>query len=305
MPTKSYASRSAITLSEVEDVITRSGGQAYAREFAPSLLNKIQVLEARGTYGSLLDPIRTAANQADLRGRVLEVNLACQFESAGIHPEVAVKQARTGDIDFGFAIGRYQVFLETKLLREDDATRAHVAAQLKKSSTFRIARRDDTQDIFRLQRDLIQKAATKKFSPKPKEGWINLVGVDVSEIQLGTVDVGDCVLAVAGNPGLSQFDDFYRRSNVIGVFERPNAASMTKEQREWDSALSALTASSPHPRDYIHGAVFLFRSHKETAALVYELNSVVVWNKHLVDLSLAQELEPFIYEVIPRVRPDH
>jgi hypothetical protein len=150
-----------------------------------------------------------------------------------------------------------------------------------------------------------QKAATKKFSPKPKEGWINLVGVDVSEIQLGAVDVGDCVLAAGGNPALLQFDDFYRRSNVIGVFERPNASSMTKEQREWDSALSALIESSPHPRDYIHGAVFLFRTPKETAALVYELKSVVVWNKHLVDLNLAQELEPAICEVIPRVRANH
>jgi hypothetical protein len=298
-------SLSAIALTELEDIITNSGGASYAREFAPSLLNKIQVLEARGTYGPLLNPIRTAANQADLRGRLLEVNLACQFESAGIHPEVAVKQTGKGDIDFRFVVGRHEVFLETKLLREDDATRAHINAQLQKSNTFSVARSDDTQDIFRLQRDLIQKAATKKFSPAPKEGWINLVGVDVSEIQLGAVDVGDCVLAAGGNPALFQFDDFYRRSNVVGVFERANASSMTKEQIEWDSALSALTASSPHPRDYIHGAVFLFRSRKETAALVYELNSVVVWNKHLVDLSLAQELEPSIYEVIPRVRLDH
>jgi hypothetical protein len=77
------------------------------------------------------------------------------------------------------------------------------------------------------------------------------------------------------------------------------------QQIEWDRALSALTESSRHPRDYIHGAVFLFRSRKETAALVYELNSVVVWNNHLADLNLAQELEPAIYEVIPRVLVKH
>jgi len=301
MPRESSPSPSAITLSELEDIITKSSGHGYAREFAPSLLKKIRTLEARGTYGPLLSPIRTAANQADLRGRLLEVNLASQFESAGIHPEVAVKQDGNGDVDFRFDVGRYEVFLETKLLREDDATRAHINAQLQKSNTYSIARRDDTQDIFRLQRDLIQKAATTKFSPEPKEGWINLVGVDVSEIQLGAVDVGDCVLAAGGNPALFRFDDFYRRSNVLGVFERPTASSMTKEQSEWDSALSALIEPSPHPRDYIHGAVFLFRTPKETAALVYELNSVVVWNKHLADLNLAQDLEPAIYQVIPRV----
>jgi len=136
-------------------------------------------------------------------------------------------------------------------LREDDTTRAPPNAQFQKSSTFSIASRDDTQDIFRLQLDLIQKTATKKFNPEPKDIWINLVGVDVSEIQLEAVDVGDSVLAAIGNPALFQFDDFYRRSNVVGVFERPNASSMSKEQREWDSALSALTKSSHHPRDYV------------------------------------------------------
>src|SRR5271163_2386927 len=100
MPRKPPPKLSAMTLSGLEDVITRSGGQSYAREFAPALLTKIRVLEARGTYGHLLNPILTAANQADLRGRLLEVNLACQFERAGISPEVAVKQAGRGDIDF-------------------------------------------------------------------------------------------------------------------------------------------------------------------------------------------------------------
>jgi hypothetical protein len=291
----------AMTLSGLEDVITRSGGQSYAREFAPPLLSKIRVLEARGTYGPLLNPILTAANQADLRGRLLEVNLAWQFEIAGISPEVAVKQGGAGDIDFQFYVGRHQVFLETKLLREDDTTRMDINAQLQESNTFSVARSDDTQDIFRLQRDLIQKASTRKFSSHPKDCWVNLVGVDVSEIQLGAVDAGDCLLAAGGNPALLHFDNFYQRPNVVGVFERPNTSSMTKEQSEWDAALSALVASASHPRDYIHGAVFLFRSKKETAALVYDLKSLVVWNNHLVDRSLAQELEPAIHEVAPRV----
>jgi hypothetical protein len=73
----------------------------------------------------------------------------------------------------------------------------------------------------------------------------------------------------------------------------------------WDSAVSALTEASRQPRDYIHGAVFLFRSPKETAAPVYELNSVVVWNKHLVDLNMAKELEPAIYQVISRLPIKH
>lgn len=74
-------------------------------------------------------------------------------------------------------------------------------AQLAATNTYTIVRNSDLEDVFRLQRDLIEKANTKKFSTKPKSNWINLVGVDVSEIQLGTVDIFDCIIAAAGRYG--------------------------------------------------------------------------------------------------------
>jgi hypothetical protein len=307
---KAKPTSKSITLQELEQIITPCGGQAYAREYAAPLLTKIQVLEARGGYKALLEPIRTARDQADLRGRLLEVNLAYQFERAGVTPDIAAKQGGTGDIDFRFDVGQHEVFLECKLLQQDHTTTANMNAQLAATNTYTIARNSDVQDVFRLQRDLIEKANIKKFNTKVKSNWINLIAVDVSEIQLGTVDVFDCVLAAAGNSDVASLckdpvrASFYVRSSVLGVFEK-RSASMTPEQKKWTASVDRLVKSDVHPRDYIHGAVFLFRTPEDTAALVYDLRAVVVWNRAIMSRQLASEVGPTLYRIAPLQEPNH
>jgi hypothetical protein len=70
MPRESSPSRSAITLLELEDIITKSSGASHAREFAPSLLKKIRTLEARGTYGGE-DTIRALKHAKGARSRIV------------------------------------------------------------------------------------------------------------------------------------------------------------------------------------------------------------------------------------------
>jgi hypothetical protein len=47
-------------------------------------------------------------------------------------------------------------------------------------------------------------------------------------------------------------------------------------QERWIVGVHRVPAGRPHPRQYIHGALFLFREPKETAALSYDLTSVIV-----------------------------
>jgi hypothetical protein len=289
-----------MTLQELEQIITRCGGQEHARAFAAPLLARVRVLEARGTYAPLLEPIRTARDQADLRGRLLEVNLAHQFERAEVHPAIGAKQSGTGDIDFRFAAADYQIFLETKLLRQDIATTTRINSQLAASNVFGVARRDDTRDVARLQWDLVGKANLRKFDATPKANWINFVGIDVSELQLGTVDVGDCLLAAGGNSVVAAHCRDWIRPNVVGVFER--LPSMTPAQVTWAKELDRVVGSAVHPREYIHGAVFLFRRPKDTATLVYEVTTAIVWNPALVTRAMASDLEPIIHRIVPRPR---
>jgi integrase len=289
-----------ITLNELEQIITKSGGQSHARTYAKQLLAMVRVLETRGSYTGLLEPIRTARDQADLRGRLLELNLAYQFERAGVHPDVSAKQSGTGDIDFRFKVAGYEVYLETKLLRQSTSTSAKINSQLASSNAFGLGITDDTRDIARIHRDLIQKSNPRKFDAKPKANWVNLIGVDVSEVQLGMADLGDCLLAAGGNPIAAEYYHDAGRPNVVGFFER--LSSMTPGQAAWVSELDALVESPVHPREYIHGAVFLFRKPKDTAALVHELTAAVVWNAALVTHEMARDLEPVIHQIVPRLK---
>ena len=168
-----------MTLQELEQIVTQCGGEEHARTYVAALLTEVTMLEARDTYRALLEPIRTARDQGDLHGRLLEFNLAYQFERCGVHPGVGAKQSGTSDIDFQFAVADYDVFLETKLLRQDVATTKRINSQLAMSSTFGVARTNDTGDIARLQWDLIQKANPRKFDTTPKANWINLAGLGV------------------------------------------------------------------------------------------------------------------------------
>jgi hypothetical protein len=189
-----------------------------------------------------------------------------------------------------------------KLLGESAAIKQEIDRQLEHSDTYSIALNDDSDELVRLQRDLIKKATTRKFSPRPEPDWINLVAVDVSELQLGAIDVADCLLAAGGNPLAARFcDSSVLRSEVVGVFEVLPAARLTAAQSAWVAGVHDIPAGSPHPRDYIHGAMFLFRKPKERAALSYELRAKLVWNAGIISADLARVVSSELYEVIPLV----
>jgi hypothetical protein len=60
--------------------------------------------------------------------------------------------------------------------------------------------------------------------------------------------------------------------------------------------------NSPHPRSYIHGALFLFRSPSEKAALSYDLSAALVWNAGLIAEDVGKEVASAIHSVIPEAR---
>ena len=78
---------------------------------------------------------------------------------------------------------------------------------------------------------------------------------------------------------------------------------MAPAQIAWADEMNKLVGSGVHPREYIHGAVFMFRKPPDTAALVHKLTAVVVWNSGLVTRRMAKDLEPAIHEIVPRPKP--
>ena len=268
--------------------------------YADALLEKIDRVEASGRFAGLLSQFCTAREAGDFRGRVLEVNFAELFVRKGHDLIYGARQGMTGDIDFRWNVAGREMFIEMKLLGQHRNTKAEINRQLERTSLGAMHIDNDLPDVVRLQRDIIQKATTRKFHPNPSATALNIVAVDVSELQLGTVDIADCLLAAGGNAVVSRyFDAAYCREGIVGVFESiPDTAGT--EQNRWVAEVHKVSGGEPHPRQYIHAAMFLFRKPRETAALSYKLASVIVWNAALVRADVARAVELALHEVLPR-----
>jgi hypothetical protein len=274
---------------ELLAIIKAAGGGPNAFAYAEPLLMKINRLEATGRYQPLLVQLRSAREAGDFRGRVLEVNFAEAFVRSGIELNYGARQGMSGDIDFLWRVAPWKVFIELKLLGQDRATRDRINQQLENHGVSAVAVRDDTRDVARLELDILQKASTRKFNPNPETHWINLVVIDVAELQLGTIDMADCLLAVGGNPLAARHcHPTCLREYVIGVFEALEGHALTPGQQGWVTGVHQIPPNAAHPRTYLHGVLFLFREPKEHAALSYDLRSEIVWNPALITEDVAR-----------------
>jgi len=290
-----------MTEAELKAIIQAAGGGYWALDYAKEFLKKINRLEATDGYAPLFAQLQSAKEPGDFRGRVLEVNFADYFVEKGIELRYSAKQGMPGDVDFCWCVNGDQIFIEMKLLGQDQQTKEATAQQLEDTGFSSTLISDDTKDVARIQRDIVQKSSTKKFNPKPEQSWVNLVAVDVSELQLGTVDIGDCLLAAGGNELVKRdCHPAIQRPAVVGVFE-PADKTLTAEQADWVTCYHGVSdANTPHLRGYIHGALFLFRAPKERAALCYELSCVVVWNPALIDVARAKSVLEVFHQIVPR-----
>lgn len=291
-------------LNELIAIISAAGGGTNAVAYAHALLPKLKRIKNLPHGEKLLKQLKNARNAGDFRGRLLEVNFADLFLQSGHTLEYGAKQGRSGDIDFCWTANSRRIFFELKLLGESqskDKTMAGENAANAKNGNY--LERLDTNDIVRLQRDLMSKSSTRKFNSVPEADWINLVVIDVSELQIGTVDAGDCLLAAGGNPLVSRhFDETFTREDVVGVFEKPTSErAFSSAQLKWIEDVIRPPVGSPHPRDYIHGALFLFRVPAEKAALSYDLSAVLVWNTARISKDVGGEVCSAIHEVVPHV----
>jgi hypothetical protein len=289
-----------VTIDALRAAILSAGGGDNALDDAEVLHGKVMRIASEPRARPTLKQLLQARNAGDFRGRALEVNVAACFVQGGLSVEYGVKQPGcSGDIDLMFRAGGRRVHLELKHLGQDQQTRRWISAQLQGTNGYCI-RVDDLGDVVRLQRDIIGKASTRKFNPIPSPDVINLVGIDVAELQLATIDLGDCLLAAGGNSLAARYcHPSCLREGVVGVFEDVVSARCSPAQRQWIDGYHQVPGDAPHPRDYLHGAVFLFRDRPETAALSYELRSVLVWNSRLVPAEVRSAVGAALYRVVP------
>lgn len=290
-------------LDELQATIKAAGGGCNALDYAEPLLKKINRLEGAGGYETLLAQLKSAKEEGDFRGRVLEVNFANLFVESGTPLQYGAKQGMLGDVDFCWHVDEYQIFIEMKLLGQDKKSREAINQQLEDTGFYRMCFSEDTVDVARIQRDIFEKSSIRKFHPLPLPNWINIVAVDVSELQLNTVDIADCLLAAAGNEITARYcHPLTLRPAVVGVFEGAGKA-LSPDQVEWVKCFHKFSSSGdPHPRDYIHGVLFLFRHPDARAALSYDLSAEIVWNPELMNEKCAKAIFGSLRQIVPATK---
>lgn len=285
-------------IEELHASVKRAGGGGNALDYADALLEKINRLESTKRYPVLIKQLTSAGQPGDFRGRVLEVNFADLFVKQNLELHYGAKQGGKGDVDFCWRVADLDVFVEMKLLGQDQATRDSINQQIAVVGVSSTLITDDTRDIARIQFDLFQKSSNTKFNTKPEKTWINLIGIDVSELQLGMADLCDCILAAGGNTVASKHcDEAALRQDVVGIFEKSEVLS--DKQKEWVERVHKVPQNASHPRDYIHGALFLFREPAETAALSYSLSGAIVWNPAIVSEEVAKPIAVALAKIVP------
>lgn len=279
----------------LEAVIKASGGAQQPDDQVATLLAKLDLLEGRGRYGGLLRSIRASNNKWNFLASLLEVTFAHQFETAGVRLDYEVRQEpdQPGTIDFRMQASTSDVvFLELRLIQQDEKTTADITQQMAAKQEYAVAMdgEGERDAVVRLQGTILQKVQRKDGTPvkfvHAGAGVVNIVVVGVSDLLLGTVDAWDCVLAACGDSAVPA----ECRRGVVGLFQTPNAGDSPEVQ--------ARLASFAHIRATIHGVLFLFRA-AGAGVLDYRLEQVMVWNQNLVTEDRAKALMTEISPVLP------
>lgn len=279
----------------LEGAIKASGGAQQPNDQVAALLAKLDLLEAKGQYSELLKTVRASNNKWNFLASLLEVTFAHQFEIAGVRLDYEVCQEpdQPGTIDFRMSASTGDVvFLELRLVQQDEKTTADIAQQLEAKQEYAVAM-DGARErdaVVRLQGIILQKVQRKDGTPikfvHAGAGVVNIVVVGVSDLLLGTVDAWDCVLAACGDAAVPS----ECRRGVVGLFQTPNAGDPPETQ--------ARVASFAHIRATIHGVLFLFRA-PGAGVLDYRLEQVMVWNRNLVAEDRAKALMKDVAAVLP------
>jgi hypothetical protein len=191
----------------LEDAMIRSGWPRVWEDQLDGLWSKIQRLSSRREYQRLLLNIRNSNDKSNLVASILEVTFAYQFESVGIELDYEVKQdpSHPSSVDFRWkASPGLTVYIETRLLQQDKATTDSMDSQLRAVNAWSVAKDgdDERKDIIRVQQVILEKVQKEDGTPTKffsgKQGTINIVSVDISQIILGMFDHDDCLLVGQG-----------------------------------------------------------------------------------------------------------
>lgn len=277
------------------DAIVRSGGKQNALDEVEALYSKLDLLQQTARYKALLSQIANANDKNNFLALVLEANFAYQFESQGLELTYEVKQGaqHKSSIDFLRKSPRGDsVFFELRLLQQAKPITDSIAEQLQKQPAYYVSMMGEQEqdEVVRIQNTVLGKVQDKNGNPikffSTAADAVNIVVVDATDSILGTIDVHDCMLATAGDPGV---EEPYRRQ-VFGLFQ--------EDKPEYPQHIHDLATKYTHIRNTLHGVLFLFKK-PDTGILAYQLEQYLMWNPTRIDKARVRPIFVDVASAIP------
>lgn len=209
------------------DAIKRSGGTTNALDEADALWVRLDDLQQTGRYQKLLSQLAKVNDRSIFIALILEVNFPYQFESQGLELYYEQKQdyEQSNSIDFRrMAPSGDMVYFELRLLQQRKCITESINAQMQNDQCYEysICGQGEKDEIVRIQKTVLGKVQDRNGNPirfrSNSIDDVNIVAVDVTGSNLGTIDLVDCILATSGDPGVDKFFG----GRCLDCFRSPN-----------------------------------------------------------------------------------
>jgi len=190
--------------------------------------------------------------------------------------EIRVRKDDATSVDFLLdktAIGK-PLNIEMRLIQQRDALTKRIDEQVSRSGQYEIHLDGaaDRAETLRLQRLIFEKAVNVRGEVvkfQPRSNGYNIVAIEVSELHLGTIDPGDCLLATYGDPAVSKWE----RRQLFGLFQTP--------REEYPKHIQEAAARYAPFRETVHAVLFL-RKVPPSSSIDFRVEYLFVHNKNLM-----------------------
>lgn len=239
---------------KLDAVLNRLGMDAKAwSEFVSRFQTKLELLAARGNYKELLKSLFSSNDLSEFNSYVFEVLFAYDFESNNKTLIYEVNQAPSecSSIDFFYHNDNIKIYFELRLIQQRNWITTQIKSQLAVNNFCEtlLNGNDETDEAIRIQNLILSKCQTSDGKPTKfytvKDGTLNFIVLNISELHLGMIDKADCFLPMYGDKNIH----FLYRRGIFGMWQSSPLYNSEIEQKLYEKFR--------HFRETIHGVLFV------------------------------------------------
>lgn len=239
---------------KLDAVLSRLGMDVKAwSELISRFQTKLELLATRGNYNELLKSLFLSNDLSEFNSYVFEILFVHDFESKNIPLSYEVNQIpnECSSIDFCYHTDNHKIYFELRLIQQRNWITTQIESQLAANNICEtlLNGNDETDEAIRIQNLILSKCQTTDGTPTKfftvKDGELNIIVLNISELHLGMIDKADCFLPMYGDRNVT----FLYRRGIFGMWQASPLPNSEIEQKCYEKFR--------HFRETIHGVLFV------------------------------------------------